>query len=169
MSTPSNTPTNIAQVNFDPKRRQPYQRVKDAPGVYKDPRNFDPKLGPYYERPTIDGRATWRKLASTTKTEATREVATNRLNQRKAARGLDAIDPYKRSLAAPIAELLDLYVAAGCPKSRSTDARSEHGLKEEKAIVERLRKWWGKKPYDTIALEDCRPIAIHRSPQFECA
>lgn len=158
-------PTNIAQVNFDPKRRQAYQRVANAPGVYKDPRNFDPKVGPYYERPTIEGTPTWRKLASTTKTEAAREVATNRLNQRKALKGL-AVDPYARSSAARIAELLDLYTAAGCPKARSTDSRSDKGLKEEKAIVERLRKWWGKKPNDTIALEDCRAYRDWRAPQI---
>lgn len=155
----------VVQVNFDPKRRQPYRAV--GRGVYIDPRRGTEKKGPFFERPVIEGRPTFRKLASTTLRFAEDEVARNRTNQRLAERGL-AHDPYKRSDAIAISELCDLYVTSGCPKARGKHSpRSEASLKEEKAIVVRLRTWWGKKKWDAIALEDCDAYARARKPEMK--
>src|ERR1051326_5812133 len=155
----------VVQVNFDPKRRQPYKAV--GRGVYIDPRKSDPRKGPFYERPVIEGRPTFRKLASTTLRFAEDEVARNRVNQRMAEQGL-AKDPYARSSAIAIWELCELYVKNGCPKARVKGSpRTPEALKEEIAIVGRLKAWWGKKKWDAIALEDCDAYARSRRPEMK--
>lgn len=135
-------PTNIAQVNFDPKRRQPYQSVGRR--VYVDPRTGNPRKGPFYERALIDGRRTFRKLASRSLRAAEDEASENRMNYKLSQKPRPlAENPYSRSLPATIGELCDLYVKLGCPKRTSKTPRAERSLSDEMKMVASLKEYWG--------------------------
>src|SRR2546423_10167457 len=102
-------PTNIAQVNFDPKRRQAYQSVGQR--VYVDPRTGNTRKGPFYERALIDGRRTFRKLASRSLRAAEDEASENRMNYKLSQKPRPlAENPYSRSLPTTLGELCDFYV-----------------------------------------------------------
>lgn len=76
-------------------------------GVYID------SNGTYYERPTINGKRTWRKLASIKLADAREEVAANRSDQARSSRGL-CRDPYGPKCAT-VTTLIDDFLKAGCP------------------------------------------------------
>src|ERR1041385_20787 len=130
----------LVTVDFKARRYQPAldHRCKPIRGLYA--------LGEvFYERPTIDGRQTWRKLNSTTPAAAEKEMFRRRDQLARHLAGEAGVrHPYKQSEVMSVADLCDFYLEAGCPKRRNIDsARTAQTLREEKTRVEMLKSWWG--------------------------
>lgn len=131
-----------------------YTRV--APGIYKDSRT-----GNLYERPTIDGRKTWRKLSSPTVKGAKRELAAKRTDQARATQGL-AKDPYAPATKT-IGQLCAEYIKAGCP-DRQHQSRADSS--QERYRLETLLPFWSKKTPASIRAKDCALYFAWRKRQI---
>jgi integrase len=116
-------------------------------GVYLDDRTDN-----LFHRPTINGRRTWRKLDSTTFTQARREVSVLKTRQLEARIGV-ALDPYAKLIS--IAQLAKEWVECGCPDRRGV-SRAGDSLKYEKARLDRLLPFWGRREARSANAEDCR-------------
>lgn len=124
-----------------------YQRV--AEGIYQDPRT-----GNFYERPTIGGRRTWRKLEGHTLKLARESLAQRRTDQARASRGM-ARDPYAPK-PVTIGTLIELYIAAGCP-DRFDQVKAGHQEIKELSRLKILRPFWADRDPESIAVQaDCR-------------
>lgn len=99
-------------------------------GVYRDSRT-----GNFFERPTVDGRRTWRKLPALNLKLAREMLSARRTDQSRAEHGL-ARDPY---LPEPqtVAALAKAYEAAGCP-DRHNHPRQGIQLVQEQSRVKLL-------------------------------
>lgn len=140
----------ITQVDF---KRIPRKFEHLSGGLYREQRS-----GTFYERPYVDGKQTWRKLSATTERQARIELGKKRGDQARAKVGL-AADPYKRSDVLTIRELAKFYLESGCPQ-RNEALRVGKQLKEEQNHVEKILEFFGKRPWSSITLEDCR--SYHR-------
>lgn len=127
-----------------------------ADGIYRDPRT-----GNLYERPTIAGRRTFRKLSATTLTMARREVSVKRTRQAESKLGV-ALDPYAELVS--IGQIAKAWLQRGCP-DRKGIARTGQGLASERARVTRLLPFWKPREARTITAEDCRDYHAWRTRQ----
>lgn len=121
--------------------------IRIAPGIYRDDRT-----GHLYERPTIDGRRTWRKLNSHTVKLAIDEIRAKRTDQARAAQGL-AKDPYAPKEKA-IGELCSEYLKARCP-DRNHRPRTGSSFDGEKSRIERLLPFWSNRKVSSLKHKDC--------------
>lgn len=109
--------------------------INVAPGIYRDSHS-----GALYERPTLDGKRTWRRLFARSIKLAREEIATKRADRGRARLGL-AVDPYTKPKITTVGEILDAYTRAGCP-DRHGNNRPPRGQAEELAHCRRLRPFW---------------------------
>lgn len=103
-----------------------------APGIYRH------SSGSMYERPVINGRPTWRRLAARTVKLAKEELAAKRTDHARSAFGL-AADPYASNTT--VGKMCADYLAAGCPDARRLP-RVGLGLKQETSRIKMLLPWW---------------------------
>jgi integrase len=136
-----------------------YQCVAD--GIYRDSRT-----GNLYERPTVHGRRTFRKLQARSIKIAKEEMAAKRTLQGRAAVGL-AEDPYTRKPIVDMRTIISAWLGAGCPK-RNGEHRGviPYNTKKE---VEKLSAWWGPKTPAEVSPATCQAYASHRRRQMRRA
>jgi integrase len=118
-----------------------------APGIYQDSRT-----GNFFERPTVAGKKTWRKLHGRTLKLAKEELAVRRTDQARSAQGLSR-DPYAPEPQS-IGELILDYVKADCP-DRHHHPRAGKSLADELYRLESLKPFWHKKQPHLIRQSDC--------------
>lgn len=128
-----------------------------ADGIYQD------SHGTLYERPTIDGRRTWRKLDSVTVRDAKAEMAGKRTLQAQSALGL-VRDPYAPP-AATVAELAEGYIKAGCPK-KSHHARTGTQLAQEVDRIDTVLRHLGSYQADGLKPKDAHAFAAARRSEM---
>lgn len=115
-----------------------------AEGIYREDDS-----GHLYERPWVHGRRTWRRLASITIKTARAEISARRADHGRAKLDL-AEDPYAPKTATSVGQILDAYVAAGCPDARRQQ-REGRQLDQEKWRCNNLMKWWANRPASVTA------------------
>lgn len=117
-------------------------------GIYQD------TAGTYYHRPRIQGRRTWRRLASITAREAKREAAIVKSDHARAQLGL-CLDPLVK--AAPmltVATVVERYVAAGCP-DRHLKPRAGRALDAAVRDLGHISAKLGRAVPSELAVADC--------------
>jgi integrase len=120
-----------------------YENV--APGIYRDL-----TTGLLYERPTLDGKRTWRRLFARSIKLAKEEIATKRADRGRARLGL-AVDPYAKPKATTVGEILEAYSKAGCP-DRHGHPRPPKAKTAELTHCRRLAGFWqALRPADLTA------------------
>ena len=115
-------------------------------GVYADP-----NTGHFFERPTIAGKRTWRRLFSMDLASAEREMWARRTQQAQSKHGLDK-DPYAPP-SATVGELAAEWETRGCPK---TDGHRREGpqLQAHKLALRRVLPFWKDIVADQITSKD---------------
>lgn len=111
------------------------KRSSISPGVYVS--NDASGAATYWARPTVRGRRTWKKLAAVKPAAAVKEY----------------IGKDWTGSTGSLAELAQLYVAAGCPNKR-LEERPVDFLTAETARVTNLVKFFGPLPAATIRIHD---------------
>lgn len=100
-------------------------------GLYRDLRT-----GHFFERPTIGGRRTWRKIDARTAKVAKEILAARKTDLARFEAGL-ASDPYATG-EVTLGTLLDEYKKAHCPYRNTATVRSSKQLKQETSRVDKL-------------------------------
>lgn len=133
-----------------------WQRV--GPGIYRDSRT-----GNLYERPSINGRTTFRKLRARSLKLAKEELAAKRTLQSQASLGL-AADPYKRRRLVQLRDLFDRWRESDCPK-RNGEKSSGTQLQATGRRLSILSGWWGAKTPAEVTAQTCQEYANSRRRQ----
>src|SRR5262245_48324037 len=107
--------------------------------------------GTLYERPSINGRATFRSLGTSKLSEARETLAARRTDQKRAELGL-AKSPYARPEAQTVGEVIQRYLDDGC-KDRHLRTRRDKCEKAEKRHCSRLLKWWTREPANDVTVQ----------------
>lgn len=123
-------------------------------GVYSDSRT-----GNFYERPTINGRRTWRKLDAITLRVARELARAHSVDHARSKAGLTRSPYAPKPLT--VGELADAYMSAGCPDNRHRP-RSGRQLDCEKSRLKFLIPFWGGKPAESLRTSDCVAYAGRR-------
>jgi integrase len=106
----------------------------------------------YFERPWIQGKRVWRKIDAPSAKAARTILGSRRADAAKAAEGLGR-DPYAPQ-GVLVGDLLDKFVAAGCP-TRKHGPKVGKALRNEESRIKVLRKFWGLRAADRIVPSDC--------------
>lgn len=122
-----------------------YTRLAD--GIYRDERTSN-----FYERPTVNGKRTWRKLDARTLKIARDMLAARRTTQARAQEGL-ARSPYAPPVAT-VGTLVDGYVKAGCP-DKHFRARTGKQLSQEICRTKKLSELMGEVVADDLRTRHC--------------
>jgi integrase len=131
-----------------------YHRVAD--GIYRDSRT-----GHFYERPTVRGRRTWRKLDGHLLKLARESLAQRRADTTRSKLGL-ARDPYAPA-PLTLGAVLDLYREAHCP-DRHQQPRDQHRLVQEESRIRKLLPFWqNHKPEHVRPALDFPRYLAHRT------
>lgn len=126
-----------------------------APGIYRDGRT-----GNLYERPSINGRPTFRKLRARSLKLAKEELAAKRTLQSQASLGL-AQDPYERRKRVQLRALFERWSEAGCPK-RNGERSVGRQLDETCRRLDTLDQWWGTLTPPEVSAQACQQYANAR-------
>jgi hypothetical protein len=122
-------------------------RKSVAPGIYVDSRN-----GSFLERPTINGKSTWRKIPARSLKDAKELLSARRTDQARAIHGL-ARDPYAPP-AKTVGALCLEYEKRRCP-DRQQHPRTGKQLADEKSRLKHLVSFFGSRQVDTLKARDC--------------
>lgn len=134
-----------------------WQRV--GPGIYRDSRT-----GNLYERPSVNGRTTFRKLRARGLKLAKEELAARRTLQSQASLGL-ALDPYKRRRYVQLRDVFTRWRAADCPK-RNGEKSDGNQLHATCRKLDTLAEWWGAKTPAEVTAQTCQEYANSRRRQI---
>lgn len=135
----------------------PWKRI--APGIY----SHEERQG-YYERSTIDGRRTFRRLASDRLADAREELAEMRTRRSRIERGLDLPDDDKTAWT--VAKVLTAYKDADCP-DRDLHKRPERSEAEEKRRCDVLLRFFRHQRVRDLDKEMCAEFGAWRLKNTE--
>lgn len=128
-------------------------------GVYRDS-----ITGHFYERPTIAGKRTFRKLVGHNLKLARESMAQRRTAQAKAELGIGK-DPYAKATIPTVGTLLDKYNEAGCP-DRKHRPRAGIQLSQIAARIRLLREFFADhRPGNLHPIDDSEAYFRFRSKQ----
>ncbi len=147
------TTANVIATDFQTAPKPGW--THEGSGVYSRP----DRPG-FYERPTILGKRSWRKLASRTLRLAKLEAGKNRSTQQEARAGL-VKDPYLPREEWTVGQVLDFYIAAGAPM-RSERPRTGLALSEETRRAALLKEFIKGRDWNKVNVEDWRKYATWR-------
>lgn len=140
-----------------PRKLPTFKRV--APGIH---RHRD--SGHFYERIRLNGRRTWRRLHSSSLSDAVAESAAKRTDHHRAKLGL-AVDPYAPKVKPlTVGEVLEHYRTKGFPNQRGRQ-RSERTRLDEERRLPRLLSWWGSMPVADVSYRKCAEYGRSRVKQ----
>lgn len=125
-----------------------------APSIYRHG-----PTGALYERSVIDGRPTFRKLASYRVTDAKAELIELRAKRQRIERGLDKAPDDKGDWA--LSKVLNSYLAAGCP-DRSMHRRPARTEGEEKRRVTKLLEFFRTERVRDLGVSLCSAYGAWR-------
>jgi integrase len=135
------------------KQRRDWPPVRVAEGLYRSPN------GSFWIRPFVNGKSTWKKLASIALREAQREARALKTDHERAKLGLcdDPLSTASRTLT----ELAERYLNAGAPNSR-LEQRHRLAVEVERARLANLLEYFGKRDPNEIRLKDLPDYAKWR-------
>jgi integrase len=126
-------------------------------GVY-----LDLETGNFWIRPTLDGKRTWRKLASIRQREAIEEARSLLSRQGRAKRGLTD-DPFAKT-GDSVTDLIQAYLKAGCPHRRGK-LRTAEFIAGEKRRLQNVQEILGGLPAREIRLKHTFKYSDGRLPK----
>lgn len=116
----------------------------EIPGLYQDESGF-------WVRPPVDGKRTWRKLDALTLKTAVKEAERKLSQHANFLAGESTTSPFQDN-AHTFERIAALYLAAGCPHSRTKTGRDDRFCNGERERIEWLNKFFGDKKPDDIKL-----------------
>lgn len=132
-----------------------------APGIYTHK-----KPGKFYERSTIQGRRTFKVLASDSLKDAKEELAEVRTRRKRIERGLDLPENDKSNW--PVADVLERYKQANCP-DRDLHRRPERSESEEIRRVDVLLRFFRAQRVKELNKEMCAEYGAWRMRNIQRA
>ena len=112
------------------------------------------RSGLYYARVRENNRPTWRGTGTGNLTTARKLLKKWREEQVLKAHGIETAQAALARNRLAVAEVLDAYVAAGCPTPKMK-TKSPKTLPRELANMKPLRAYFGERPAVTLTLADC--------------